>query len=150
VAKDRDWRQRIQETIQSRTTTPASTPSGTSTPLLREEDGLEKEALMELLQHVSVQEDKETRVIPLTETEALKRDMSTLPDEATVEEYEATPVQEFGAAMLRGMGWKDGEVAGKRKQYALKEPIAVTARPNLLGLGAKPFPDDLPPKKRKD
>lgn len=63
-----------------------------------------------------------------------------LPEEATQEDYEAVPIEEFGAALLRGMGWKDGELAGIRKENAMREPVIFQPRPNLLGLGAKPMP----------
>ena len=39
------------------------------------------------------------------EAESFKRDMAALPDEASLEQYERMPVEDFGAAMLRGMGW---------------------------------------------
>ena len=36
--------------------------------------------------------------------------MARLPDEADEAAYEAMPIEEFGAAMLRGMGWSEGQV----------------------------------------
>ena len=32
--------------------------------------------------------------------------------QSTLEDYDAMPVGDFGAAMLRGMGWKKGEAIG--------------------------------------
>jgi hypothetical protein len=35
-----------------------------------------------------------------------------------MQEYERTPIDLFGEAMLRGMGWKKGEpIGGKNKAY---------------------------------
>ena len=31
------------------------------------------------------------------------------PEESTIEDYEEVPLEQFGMAMLRGMGWKEGE-----------------------------------------
>jgi G patch domain and KOW motifs-containing protein len=36
--------------------------------------------------------------------------VARLPDEADEAAYEAMPIEEFGAAMLRGMGWSEGQV----------------------------------------
>ena len=41
------------------------------------------------------------------ETEAFKKDVAGLPDISTLEEYAAMPVESFGEAMLRGMGWSE-------------------------------------------
>jgi G-patch domain len=40
----------------------------------------------------------------------LQEDVARLPDEADEAAYEAMPIEEFGAAMLRGMGWSEGQV----------------------------------------
>ncbi|XP_076362035.1 G-patch domain and KOW motifs-containing protein-like [Tachypleus tridentatus] len=64
-----------------------------------------------------------------------KVDVSIRPDESTLEDYERVPVEEYGLAVLRGMGWKKGEpVGGKNKQCV--EPMKVVLRPKGLGLGA--------------
>lgn len=36
--------------------------------------------------------------------------------QSTFEDYESIPVEDFGKAMLRGMGWKDGTGVGKNQQ----------------------------------
>lgn len=64
----------------------------------------------------------------MTEGDAFKLAVQEAPDASTLEDYERVPVEEFGAALLRGMGWK-----GEKKEGA-KE---VKRRQNLLGLGAK-------------
>ncbi|XP_013183837.2 peptidyl-prolyl cis-trans isomerase G [Amyelois transitella] len=48
--------------------------------------------------------------------------------ESTLEDYEAVPIQDFGMAMLRGMGWQPNKDQSKYKQPQL--------RPKGLGLGA--------------
>jgi G patch domain/KOW motif-containing protein len=50
--------------------------------------------------------------------------------------YEALPVEEFGLALLRGMGWKEGEGVGRKRQVV--EAKMGVRRPERLGLGANP------------
>lgn len=77
-----------------------------------------------------------------TEDDRFRADVAARPDVASLDDYAAVPVEEFGAALLRGMGWKDGEAVGKRRAGAPapKEPIIKERRPNLLGIGAKEIP----------
>ena len=76
-------------------------------------------------------------IIPaVTEDDAYRQDVVELPDSATLEDYERVPVSQFGAALLRGMGWKEGQAAS-RKNKGLVEPWLPAARPALLGIGAK-------------
>jgi hypothetical protein len=72
---------------------------------------------------------------PLSEADAYRRAIATAPEASTLEDYERVPVEEFGAALLRGMGWKGPSADGKT---AVKE---VKRRQNLLGLGAKELKD---------
>ncbi|KAI0058579.1 hypothetical protein BV25DRAFT_1830033 [Artomyces pyxidatus] len=71
-----------------------------------------------------------------TEDDAFKQDVEELPDEATLDDYERVPVSQFGAALLRGMGWKEGQAASTRRK-GMVEPWLPAARPALLGIGAK-------------
>jgi len=82
-------------------------------------------------------------VIPVTsevanaqdaEDDAYWKAIREAPDVATLEEYEAVPVEEFGAALLRGMGW-NGDAKAREKKKETKR------RQNLLGLGAKQLDD---------
>ncbi|KAF4599724.1 hypothetical protein EYR40_006823 [Pleurotus pulmonarius] len=73
---------------------------------------------------------------PVSEEDALKQDVADLPDSATLTDYERVPVSQFGAALLRGMGWKEGTAASK-KGKGMVEPYLPEARPALLGIGAK-------------
>ncbi|KAF8944796.1 hypothetical protein BGZ47_003690 [Haplosporangium gracile] len=64
------------------------------------------------------------------EVESFQKNLEQLPDEASLEDYEKVPVEEFGAALLRGMGWKGDDNGSEAVEY--------NRRPALLGLGAKP------------
>lgn len=81
------------------------------------------------------------------EDDRFKADVASRPDVATLDEYAATPVDDFGTALLRGMGWKDGEPIGKRRTTgaptASSKPRTVERRPALLGIGAKEVPTGL-------
>ena len=72
-----------------------------------------------------------------TEDDAFKQDIDELPREATLADYERVPVAQFGAALLRGMGWKPGEPASRNKKRGIVEPWLPSSRPALLGIGAK-------------
>ncbi|CAH1110649.1 unnamed protein product [Psylliodes chrysocephalus] len=55
--------------------------------------------------------------------------------ESTIDDYENVPVGDFGLAMLRGMGWKEGVGIGKNPATSsLFKPPEL--RPKGLGLGA--------------
>lgn len=56
----------------------------------------------------------------------------TVPEEA---DYEAVPVEAYGLAMLRGMGWKPGKGIGNTFSQVVK-PRVNSIRPKGLGLGA--------------
>ncbi|PPQ93671.1 hypothetical protein CVT25_012730 [Psilocybe cyanescens] len=74
---------------------------------------------------------------PISEADALKQDVEELPDAATLEDYARVPVSQFGAALLRGMGWKEGTAATRKPGKGLVEPYLPASRPALLGIGAK-------------
>ncbi|KAI9884292.1 MAG: U3 small nucleolar RNA-associated protein 13 [Watsoniomyces obsoletus] len=78
----------------------------------------------------------------ISEDDAFRIDVLSRPDSASLEDYAAIPVEEFGAALLRGMGWKEGDVVGKRKQPPTKMRV-VERRPALLGIGAKELPGEI-------
>jgi hypothetical protein len=100
---------------------------------LTDEQRLEKKALDVLINGKST--DDEPVILVQTEEEAFLKDLHNAPDAPTLEAYEATPIEGFGAALLRGMGWKDGEAIGKNG--AAVKPKEVKRRPALLGIGAK-------------
>ncbi|KAG7449571.1 uncharacterized protein BT62DRAFT_962945 [Guyanagaster necrorhizus] len=74
---------------------------------------------------------------PVSEDDAYKQDIDELPDSATLADYNRVPVSQFGAAMLRGMGWKEGTAATRKGGKGMVEPYLPEARPALLGIGAK-------------
>ena len=62
--------------------------------------------------------------------ERFKADINTRPDDMNVrsDAYKSVRIADFGAAMLRGMGW-DGQMEEK------KEEEKIIPRDNRLGLG---------------
>lgn len=80
-----------------------------------------------------------------------KLNLDEFPDEAGTDEYEKIPVEEYGPALLRGMGWVEGESLGTSGSV-LAKPVEFKKRPDKLGLGAEPmpFPGDEKSKSTKD
>jgi hypothetical protein len=77
-------------------------------------------------------------VLPaMSEEQAFERDYQSAPDMASLADYDRVPVEEFGAALLRGMGWKDGEGIGANRGKKLESTKIPKRRPALLGIGAK-------------
>jgi len=62
-------------------------------------------------------------------------DVSLRAEQSTLEDYDNIPVEKYGMAMLRGMGFKSDEGIGGFKKQVIKtvEPVI---RPKGLGLGA--------------
>ncbi|KAL7799989.1 DExH-box splicing factor binding site domain-containing protein [Trichoderma ceciliae] len=69
-----------------------------------------------------------------TEDDAYHRDVESSGAISTLQDYEDMPVEEFGAALLRGMGWNGENRGPKVKQ--------VKRRQNRLGLGAKELKEE--------
>ena len=68
--------------------------------------------------------------------------VATHPDSSTLDEYAAMPVEEFGLAMLRGMGKKrraNGEVISLESVSEQKE-VKKRKQEGYLGIGAKAAP----------
>lgn len=61
-------------------------------------------------------------------------DENLLPEITEKEEYDKVPVEEFGDALLRGMGW-DG------KEDERDSSDSAVPRPQFMGIGAKPLPN---------
>ncbi|KAF3481649.1 pre-mRNA-splicing factor spp2 [Arthroderma uncinatum] len=72
------------------------------------------------------------------ETKSFRRDIDSRPAPASLSAYNAVPVEEFGAALLRGMGWKEGQPVG-RGNYGDTEltPRVPERRAGYHGIGAK-------------
>ncbi|XP_063150169.1 G-patch domain and KOW motifs-containing protein isoform X1 [Candoia aspera] len=64
-----------------------------------------------------------------------KVDVSLRPESSTEADYEEVPVEAYGVAMLKGMGWKAGEGIGRTFRQDVKPP-ENRLRPKGLGLGA--------------
>ncbi|KAI0447976.1 DExH-box splicing factor binding site-domain-containing protein [Xylaria telfairii] len=64
-----------------------------------------------------------------SDQDAYQRGVQEAAEVSTIEEYSEIPEGEFGAAMLRGMGWKGEEFGSKPKE--------AKRRPHLMGLGSK-------------
>ena len=58
-------------------------------------------------------------------------------EEPTLDDYEQTPVEKYGMAMLRGMGWKADVGIGKTNRK-VTQAMEINIRPRGLGLGATP------------
>ncbi|KAJ5194016.1 hypothetical protein N7472_006482 [Penicillium cf. griseofulvum] len=74
---------------------------------------------------------------------SFRTDVASRPEPASLDAYNAIPVEEFGAALLRGMGWKDGQTIGRGNYSSAtaaeraKNPRVPERRPGFLGIGAK-------------
>jgi len=107
-----------------------------------EQETEDQKALRAILAEASGETQQEGPILdiippPMSETDALKQDVEELPDAATLDDYARVPVSQFGAALLRGMGWKEGTAASRKPGKGLVEPYLPSARPALLGIGAK-------------
>jgi len=102
------------------------------------EETLEQQALRALLSGDDATTIPQIDAIrpAVTETDAYQQDVVSRPDSATLDDYERVPVEQFGAALLRGMGWKEG-MAASRTRTGPVEPYLPAMRPALLGIGAK-------------
>ncbi|KAI0996314.1 hypothetical protein K3495_g11866 [Podosphaera aphanis] len=116
---------------------PISEEAQTSEKVKEKSLSLDDEALQALLKKdkeesgrelVIPVEDSLQPVEPMTEYDAYKRAVAVAPEPSKMEDYERVPVEEFGAALLRGMGWNGKKIGGTKEVKRLQ---------NLLGLGAK-------------
>ncbi|KAI8086066.1 DExH-box splicing factor binding site-domain-containing protein [Halteromyces radiatus] len=144
---------REQQDITTTTTTATATTTMSSSQAIETSvtnvDGkdsfksLEQQAIEAIIKE-STEDDNDDQtgpalVIPANETESFRNDVRNRPDETTMEDYENMPVEEFGAALLRGLGWNQGEGIGRnRKNITPPVMTPIKQRDALLGLGAKP------------
>jgi len=82
-----------------------------------------------------------------TEDEKFRYDVMHRPESASEEAYEQMPVDSFGAALLRGMGWEEGKPIGLNSR-GLITPIEFVARGHRQGLGADRKPEEIRKRKR--
>lgn len=86
--------------------------------------------------------DDKGLIIPIrSEDELVEQDISSKPDEDSIEQYKEVPVDQFGAALLRGMGWKQNR--STRGESSGKPLLERRKRGVLLGIGAKAVEDEL-------
>ncbi|TKY88488.1 hypothetical protein EX895_002476 [Sporisorium graminicola] len=74
-----------------------------------------------------------------SDSELLQHDIDSRPEAPTLDDYATTPIDQFGMALLRGMGWKEGMGAGKGGKGP-QQAAEPKKRAALLGLGAKERP----------
>ncbi|KAJ5759667.1 hypothetical protein N7520_006823 [Penicillium odoratum] len=111
--------------------------------LIRETTG-ETERRTDLVIETSKSREEEQQMPSrYDETSHFRTDVDSRPESATLDQYNAIPVEEFGAALLRGMGWKDGQSIGRGNYGSSaptdkeKKPLVPARRPGFLGIGAK-------------
>ena len=103
----------------------------TESPKAKTEDELAMDALLG-------KQSSAVRTIPANEDDVYHDDMEQVPEAPDQAAYAAMPVDDFGKALLAGMGWKEGQAVGRRNRgKAEQKPRDVQRRPEQLGLGAK-------------
>ncbi|KOC66301.1 G patch domain and KOW motifs-containing protein [Habropoda laboriosa] len=94
---------------------------------------LEEQAANEIIEDLKSKDKQETETkdltLPLVEDQALRG-----KEQSTLEDYEKIPVDAFGVAMLRGMGWQPGKGIGKNEKMV--SAVLPELRPKGMGLGA--------------
>ncbi|XP_017890264.1 G-patch domain and KOW motifs-containing protein-like, partial [Ceratina calcarata] len=75
---------------------------------------LEEQAAKEIIEELKSKDESETKendlTLPLIDDSLRGKEQSTLDD------YERIPVDAFGVAMLRGMGWQPGKGIGRNEK----------------------------------
>jgi G patch domain/KOW motif-containing protein len=91
--------------------------------------------------------DEKNKKNESNETQQYRADLEALPDELPTDSdsFQRVPIAEFGAALLRGMGWSGGDDGNNKKKK--DDDAGSMPRPHRLGLGAIPKMDAsmLPP-----
>lgn len=123
------------EHAQREDTPPADEAGASPSPEPRDETE-ESAAVRELLAGAQGGPRNDRVIAQPSEEDVFRSDVDTRPEAPTLDEYSSMPVEEFGAAMLRGMGWKDGSGVGKSRSGPTRAP-EVHRRAALLGIGAK-------------
>ncbi|XP_078052452.1 G-patch domain and KOW motifs-containing protein-like [Augochlora pura] len=94
---------------------------------------LEEQAAKEIIADLKSNEKEETQTqaltLPIVDEQSLRGQQ-----QSTLEDYEKIPVDAFGLAMLRGMGWQPGKGIGKNEK--LVSAAIPELRPKGMGLGA--------------
>lgn len=96
----------------------------------------DEEALDALMGNAPTQQTIIRAQSPQNEEDAFRLQYAEAPNVATLEEYTATPVEGFGAAILRGY-LAPGETLESRMAKGKSNDRKIERRPGLLGIGAK-------------
>lgn len=78
------------------------------------------------------------KLTPGDEAARFRLDVSLRPDEADDEAYDRVPVEKFGLAMLRGMGYKESEGIGVGANKRVVQPYMNRPKLDRGGLGSDP------------
>uniref|UniRef100_A0A1A9WLU8 G-patch_2 domain-containing protein n=1 Tax=Glossina brevipalpis TaxID=37001 RepID=A0A1A9WLU8_9MUSC len=95
---------------------------------------LEQRAARELLQAVQGKDSQyitSNLILPIVKPEDLPLEGAKV---STLDDYESVPIQEFGKAMLRGMGWTEPAKFSKNKSLSDETQLI---RPKGMGLGVE-------------
>jgi len=125
------------------------TSNGTSRIKSNDEHLLESQAVNEILESAKLANEQrgtepDIGAIPLLlqnripdgfETDD-KLDVSLRAEESSLDDYERIPIEQFGLAMLRGMGWSKSEGIGLSNKKVV-DTVEPQIRPRGLGLGAE-------------
>ncbi|WFD34272.1 DNA primase large subunit Spp2 [Malassezia cuniculi] len=119
VVKSREHDDTDDKEEASGSATPPLEAAGDS-PMLQGADPDDTDAIKMLLADAEGRDPRSTsRIIVPNEEQELRKDVDSRPEPPTLDAYAAMPIEEFGAAMLRGMGWRDGEGAGPSRSGPL-------------------------------
>ncbi|KAH0926544.1 hypothetical protein HID58_018800 [Brassica napus] len=79
------------------------------------------------------EEDRNLAPIEQLMMQSLRKDLESLADDPTLEDFESVPVEGFGAALMAGYGWKPGKGIGKnaKEDVQIKEYKRWTAKEGL-------------------
>jgi hypothetical protein len=118
------------------------------TPMEQEADQQEENAVKKTADQLAIDAltgaaPTSTLTIPAaaaaTEEDAFADSFHSAPPAPSLSDYAAVPVEEYGAAMLRGMGWKGPSTTPSSLSTKNgKKPLPPPKRPALLGIGADP------------
>lgn len=140
--KDIKWGLNVTKSAPERIASPNGEPeenqnetSEDPTALSNPSTDAEKDAMDALLdkrklsQNLVIKDSGVSSKPQFSEQDAYQKAMQEAGEISTIEEYGEIPEGEFGAAMLRGMGWKGEEFGSKPKE--------AKRRPHLMGLGSR-------------
>lgn len=96
-------------------------------------DDLTKEAISQILSDPnSIAIDKAKHIDVSDNTSSLKFPGVVPQEESTLDDYNDVPITDFGAALMRGMGWEKGKGVGRNRKIV--EPIDFEAKKRTLGV----------------